>query len=126
MGETEEDLVAMASALRELDVDSIPLNFLNPIPGTPLAGARSLTPLWCFKILSLFRLANPAKEVRVAGGSEVNLGELRPLALFAANSLFMDGYLTTPGASAGDTHRFLEDLGFEVEECRQELFAAAG
>ena len=116
MGETDEDLMDLALGLRELDVASIPVNFLYPIPGPPLEGSRQLTPERCLKALCLFRFLNPAKEIRVAGGRELNLRSQQPLALYPANSLFVDGYLTTPGQSAADTHRMIEAHGFEIDD----------
>jgi biotin synthase len=116
MGETEDDLMDMALALRELDVDSIPINFLHPIPGTPLNGANHLTPQKCLKTLCLFRFINPTKEIRVAGGREINLRSLQSLSLYPANSIFVNGYLTTSGQGASDAHRMIEDLGFEIDE----------
>lgn len=116
MGETEDDIMDMALALRELDVDSIPINFLHPIPGTPLEGPNQLTPQQCLKTLCLFRFVNPSKEIRVAGGREFNLRSLQPMSLYPANSIFVNGYLTTPGQRASETHRMIEDLGFEIEE----------
>lgn len=116
MGETPEDLIDLALALRELEIDSIPVNFLHPIDGTPLAGRDGLDPQSCLKALCLFRFLNPAREIRVAGGRERNLRALQPLALYPANSIFMEGYLTTGGQSASDAHRMVEDMGFEIEE----------
>jgi biotin synthase len=115
MGESDEDVVDLAYALRELAVDSLPVNFLHPIDGTPLAGCRELTPMRCLKALCLFRLTNPQAEIRVAGGRELNLGWFQPLALFAANSIFVDGYLTTPGQAYGEAQRMVEEMGFQVE-----------
>ncbi|MFN3477554.1 MAG: biotin synthase BioB [Candidatus Methylomirabilales bacterium] len=115
MGETDQDLIDFALALRELDVDSIPLNFLHPIPGTPLATASYLTPERCLKALCLLRFLNPSKEIRVAGGRELNLRSMQALALYPANSLFVNGYLTTPGQRASEAHRMIEDMGFEIE-----------
>ena len=115
MGETDEDVIDLAFALRDLEVDSLPVNFLIPIPGTPLADRRELTPMRCLKALCLFRLTNPAAEIRVAGGRELNLGWFEPLALFAANSIFVDGYLTTPGQAHTEAHRMVEAMGFDVE-----------
>ena len=115
MGETDQDLIDFALALRELDVDSIPINFLHPIPGTPLADAHHLTPQRCLKALCLFRFLNPSKEIRVAGGRELNLRSMQALALYPANSIFVNGYLTTPGQKASEAHRMIEDMGFEIE-----------
>lgn len=115
MGETDEDLVDLALALRRLRVDALPVNFLHPIDGTPLAGCRELTPARCLKALCLFRFANPDAEVRVAGGWEHNFGGLQPLVFFAANSIFVEGYLTTPGRASAEAQRMIEAMGFVVE-----------
>jgi len=117
MGETDEQIVDVAFALRALDADSIPVNFLHAIPGTPLEGMDELHPRRCLKILALMRLVCPAKEIRVAGGREVNLRSLQPLAMYAANSIFVGDYLTTEGQAAAADWQMLEDLGFEIEEC---------
>ncbi len=116
MGETDEDVIDLALGLRKLDVTSIPVNFLHPIPGTPLEAHRELTPKRCLKALCLFRLVNPAKEIRVAGGREFNLRSQQALALYPANSLFVNGYLTTPGQAAADTHRMIAAHGFEIDD----------
>src|SRR5262249_38412567 len=116
MGETDEQIVEVAFALREIDADSIPVNFLNAIPGTPLEGRDELNPRRCLKILALLRLTCPAKEIRVAGGRAVNLRSLQPLALYPANSIFVGDYLTTPGQAAESDWAMLEDLGFEIEQ----------
>lgn len=116
MGEADDDLIDLAVSLRELDVASIPINFLHPIPGTPFEERRNLTPERCLKALCLFRFVNPAKEIRVAGGRELNLGGQQHLALYPANSLFVNGYLTTPGQAAADTHRMIEAHGFEIDD----------
>jgi biotin synthase len=115
MGESDQDLIDVARALRALRVDSVPINFLNSIPGTPLADMRVLTPWRCLKILCLFRFLLPKTEIRVAGGREVNLRSLQPLALYPGNSLFINGYLTTDGQSAEDAVAMVRDLGFEVD-----------
>ncbi len=116
MGETEGDIMDLALVLRKLDVDSIPINFLHPIPGTPFEGMNDLTPQKCLKILCLFRFINPTKELRVGGGREIHLRSLQPMSLYPANSIFVNGYLTTPGQRATEAHRMIEDLGFEIEE----------
>ncbi len=116
MGETDEDIMDLALSLRELGVDSIPVNFLHPIDGTPFGGLNSLTPQRCLKILCLFRFVNPDKELRVGGGREINLRSLQPLSLYPANSIFVNGYLTTPGQEASEAHRMIADLGFEIED----------
>ena len=115
MGESHNDIIDLAFALREVGADSIPVNFLHPIDGTPLSGRDDLTPRDCLRTLCLFRFVNPDREIRVAGGRERNIRSLQPLALYPANSLFMEGYLTTGGQDTGDTHRMIEDLGFEID-----------
>ena len=115
MGETDDDIIDLALTLRQLDIDSIPVNFLHSIPQTPFEGVAQLTPQRCLKTLCLFRFVNPSKEIRVAGGREVNLRSLQPLSLFPANSIFVNGYLTTPGQPASDAHRMIADLGFEID-----------
>ncbi|MEI7026999.1 biotin synthase BioB [Paenibacillus sp. y28] len=117
MGETNREIVDIGYALRELGADSIPVNFLNPIPGTPLADNRELNPRKCLKVLALFRFLCPTKEIRVSGGREVNLRSLQALGLYAANSIFVGDYLTTEGQAATADHQMIEDLGFEIERC---------
>ena len=117
MGETAKDTVEMAFALRELDADSIPVNFLNSIPGTPLENNAELTPQKCLKTLAMMRFVNPTKEIRASGGREVNLRSLQALALYAANSIFVGDYLTTEGQEATEDHKMIADLGFEIELC---------
>jgi biotin synthase len=114
MGERDEDVVSLAFALRDLEVESIPINFLHPIPGTPLADTWHLDPRYCLKALCMFRFVNPSREIRIAGGRELHLRSLQPLGLYPANSLFVSDYLTTRGQSAEDDFRMIEDLGFEI------------
>ena len=114
MGEAPVDVVRMAIELRELGVQSIPVNFLNPIEGTPLAGCNELNPRYCLKVLCMFRFANPDREIRIAGGRELHLRSLQPLAMFAANSIFVGDYLTTKGQSPDTDYEMLTDLGFEI------------
>jgi biotin synthase len=115
MGENDEDVIDLAFALRDLAVDSLPVNFLHPIEGTPLENTRQLDPGRCLAALCLFRLTNPATDLRVAGGRELNLGWFQSLALLVANSIFVDGYLTTPGQHAGEAHEMVASMGLEVE-----------
>ncbi|HET7578831.1 MAG TPA: biotin synthase BioB [Bacillales bacterium] len=117
MGESYEDLYDIAASLRELDSDSIPVNFLVSIDGTPLEGMKELNPRYCLKVLAFFRFMNPTKEIRISGGREVNLRSLQVMGLYAANSIFVGDYLTTEGQQATADHQMIEDLGFEIEEC---------
>jgi biotin synthase len=114
MGEQPRDVVEMAIALRDMGVQSIPINFLIPIEGTPLGERHDLNPRYCLKVLAMFRFVNPDRELRIAGGREVHLGSLQALGLYAANSLFVGDYLTTKGQPAESDYQMIRDLGFEI------------
>ena len=114
MGEADEDLVELAMSLGRLAVEAVPLNFLQPISGTPLEQGGNLTPTRCLKILCLFRFANPGGELRIAAGREMHLGPLQPLGLYPANSIFVGDYLTTKGQPPAEDYRMIEALGFEI------------
>lgn len=115
MGETSRDVLDVAFALRELDVPSIPVNFLVPIEGNPVIDDGSLTPERCLRALALMRLVNPRAEIRAAGGREGHLRSLGALVLWPANSLFVEGYLTTRGDAVRSTYQMIADAGFEVD-----------
>jgi biotin synthase len=115
MGEQSADVVEVAFRLRELEVPSIPVNFLIPIDGNPVRSDGSLTPERCLRALCLMRLVNPRAEIRAAGGREGHLRGLEALALWPANSLFVEGYLTTRGDSLAETYRMIREAGFEVD-----------
>ncbi|AUS09867.1 biotin synthase BioB [Laceyella sacchari] len=117
MGETMEQVVEMGYGLRELNADSVPVNFLHAIPGTPLGHLDELNPLYCLKVLALFRFLLPDKEIRVSGGRESNLRQLQPLSLYPANAIFVGDYLTTEGQAVLTDHQMIKDMGFEIEEC---------
>jgi biotin synthase len=114
MGESHDDLVDMAVELRTLNVESIPLNFLNSIDGTPLEGSNRLSPRDCLRALAMMRLVNPAAEIRIAGGREIHLGSLQALGLYAANSMFVGDYLTTKGQLPEADYKMIEELGFVI------------
>jgi biotin synthase len=114
MGERRQDVVELAMTLRDLGVQSIPVNFLNPIDGTPLAGRWELNPRYCLKVLAMFRLVNPDREIRIAGGRELHLGSMQALGLYAANSIFVGDYLTTKGQPPEADYQMIRDLGFEI------------
>ncbi|MFI8878408.1 biotin synthase BioB [Streptomyces sp. NPDC055243] len=134
MGETDEDLVDVVYALRDLDPDSVPVNFLIPFEGTPLAKEWNLTPQRCLRILAMVRFVCPDVEVRIAGGREVHLRTMQPLALHLANSIFLGDYLTSEGQAGKTDLEMIADAGFEVEgagtvtlpEHRADALAAAG
>lgn len=129
MGETDDDVIDLALSLRELDVTSVPVNFLIPIPGTPFselgtalssheigtAALPLLDPLRCLRILCLFRFLLPAQEIRIAGGRECHLRSLQPLGLYPANSIFIGDYLTTPGQTPHADFEMIRDAGFVLE-----------
>jgi biotin synthase len=115
MGERAEDVVDVAFRLRELEVPSIPVNFLVPIDGNPVVSDGRLSPERCLRTLALMRLVNPAAEIRAAGGREGHLRALGALVLWPANSLFVEGYLTTRGDAVRETYQMIRDAGFEVE-----------
>lgn len=117
LGETDEDRVELSMTLRQLDVDSIPVNFLNPVPGTPLEGKRDLDPIVCLKIIAMMRLCHPAREIIVCGGREVNLRDLQSLIFAAGATGTMAGnYLTTCGRPAEEDIRMIRDLGLSLRE----------
>ncbi|WP_354643739.1 biotin synthase BioB [Kitasatospora camelliae] len=115
MGESDEDLVDVVFALRELDPDSVPVNFLIPFEGTPLAQEWNLTPQRCLRILAMVRFVCPDIEVRIAGGREVHLRSMQPLGLHIANSIFLGDYLTSEGQAGQADLDMIKDAGFEVE-----------
>jgi biotin synthase len=115
MGESDEDIIDLAEQLRELDPDSVPVNFLIPFEGTPLGGRWDLTPVRCLRILALFRFCFPDVEVRLAGGREIHLRGLQSLALHVVNSIFLGDYLTSEGQPGEDDRRMIADAGFTVE-----------
>ncbi len=114
MGEKQEDIVAMAFELRNLRVESIPLNFLHAIDGTPLEQREYLNPRDCLRALCMFRFVNPTSELRIAGGRERHLRSLQPLGLYVANSIFVGDYLTTEGQAPSEDYDMIQDLGFEI------------
>ncbi|MGB2694354.1 MAG: biotin synthase BioB [Dehalococcoidia bacterium] len=112
MGESWEQRVEFACELRALGPAEIPLNFLNPRPGTPLGDQELLPPLDAIRICALWRLFFPRETIRYAGGREVVLRDLQSLGLLSGvNGLIMGNYLTTTGRSPEQDLRMLDDLG---------------
>jgi biotin synthase len=126
MGEESSDIIEVGFKLRELETPSIPVNFLIPIEGNPVAEDGSLTPERCLRALCLMRFINPRAEIRMAGGREGNLRGLQSLGLYPANSLFVGGYLTTRGDPFAETYAMIEDAGFEVAGREHQEHAAPG
>ncbi len=114
MGEGQEDVVEMAVQLREINAESIPVNFFMPIAGVAIKEAVGLTPAYCLRVLCLFRFLNPKAEIRMAAGREMHLRSLEPLGLYVANSLFLQGYLNARGGSDLRTLRMIKDAGFTI------------
>jgi len=115
MGESMEDRIKMAFTLRELDVDSVPINFLMPIMGTPLENVTPITPLEALHSLALFRMVLPGKEIRVCAGRGTTLGQLHPLIFAAGADGFMIGnYLTTSGLVPEEDLKMVRDLGLTI------------
>lgn len=115
MNESDDDVIDLAYSLRELDVTSVPINFLIPIAGTPLAEINQLNPRRCLRILNLFRFILPQQEIRIAGGREVHLRSLQVMGLYPANSIFVGDYLTTVGQAASNDLAMIRDAGFVLE-----------
>ena len=114
MGESDDEVIDTLFALRTLESDSIPVNFLMPFGGTPLAETKLLTPLRCLRILALARFTCPDREIRMAGGREMHLRSLQSQALELANSLFLGDYLTSEGQAAKTDLEMIADAGFRV------------
>jgi biotin synthase len=112
MGESIKDRIELAFTLKELDVDSIPINILNPVKGTAFENIGQISPLECLKTIAVFRLILPDKNIRAAGGREVNMRDLQCLSLIAgANGLLLGNYLTTQGRLPKDDIQMIDDLG---------------
>lgn len=113
-GESDDDIIDMLLTLRDINPQAVPINFLIPIEGTPFQGLNTrLDPRRCLKVLCLARFLNPQSEVRAAGGWEYHLRHLQPLALYAVDSIFVSGYLTTQGTSVKEVSGMIADMGFE-------------
>lgn len=112
MGEEWFDRIDMMLTLRDFGVDVMPINFLNPIHGTPLADQPKLPAMECLKIISVARFALPRTELKVSGGREVCLRDLQSWIFFAgADSTMIGNYLTTYGRAPEQDHQMVRDLG---------------
>ena len=118
MGEDIEDVLETAYTLHELKADSIPVNFFIPIAGARLNTPPALSPEYCLRVLCLYRFLNPKAEIRVAAGRERYLRSMEVMALYPANSLFLDGYLNAKGADRGRTYQMIKDAGFTIQSDR--------
>jgi len=115
LGETMEQRVEMAMTLRDLDVDSVPVNILSPIPGTPLMNVPPLAPMEILLTIALYRFILPSKDIKLCGGKERNLRQLLPLGMVAGcNSLMTGNYLTIEGRNSRDDLEMIRDLGLSA------------
>ncbi len=114
MGERNKDIIEVAKELRKLKAESIPVNLLVPIEGNQLQVTDDLTPEFCLRVLCLFRFLNPSAEIRVAAGREIRLRSMEVMALYPANSIFMQGYLNAKGADNDHAVTMIKDAGFEI------------
>ena len=115
MGETTGQRIELLTQLQALDPTEVPLNFLNPRPGTPLQIRKPISPLEAIRWIALFRLALPAVILRFAGGREITLGELQAMGMTAGvNALIVGNYLTTLGRSPDEDLQMLADLKMPV------------
>ena len=121
MGEETNDLIEVAKSLRKLEVASLPVNFFLPISGTQLMEASTLTPNYCLRVLCLYRFLNPKAEIRIAAGREHHLRSMEVMALYPANSMFIDGYLNAKGAAASRTLQMIRDAGFAIKTNQEDL-----
>jgi biotin synthase len=112
LGETDEQVLELALTLKYLGVDAVPLNFLAPIPGTPMEHARFLNPLRCLRIIAIFRYVLHDKDILICGGRELNLGQIHPFVFaFGASGIMTSDYLTTRGRSLEEDLAMLSQLG---------------
>ena len=115
MGESDKDIVDVAFKLKEVNVKSIPINFYLHMEGNKLGKLPKVSAEKCCKIVGLFRAIHPTAEIRLAAGREYYLGDMQSMALMAANSLFMNGYLNIKGSDIHDTIGMIERAGFTVD-----------
>ena len=131
MGEGVTHRIELAATLRDLGVDSIPLNILTPIKGTPLDHLHPLPPLEILMTVAVFRFMLPCRDIKLCGGKEKNLRQLLPLSIVAgANSLMTGNYLTTTGRESFLDHEMIADLGLiptrEFDPCKCGMEGGSG
>ena len=115
MNESIQDIIEVAFTARSMKIESIPVNFFIPILGNTVEKPSTLTPEFCIRVLCLFRFLNPQAEIRIAAGRELHLRSLEVLALYPANSLFLEGYLNTRGSDRFRTLKMIKDAGFKIK-----------
>ncbi len=123
VGETDEQVIELGLALKELQVDAVPVNFLVPIPGTRLGESEPISPLRCLKIIAVLRFILPGADILVCGGRESAMRDMHPLVFYAgASGVMTDDYLTTAGRSLQDDLEMLERLGFKPRKAADRVF----
>lgn len=115
MGESWSDRVEMAKFIHEIKADSVPINFLTPIPGTPLGNREPLSPMEALRIIALFRLMLPEVDIRICGGRPLLKDFSSWIFLAGANALMTGNYLTTTGRNYSDDLFFIKNHGLEVD-----------
>ncbi|MCL1971897.1 MAG: biotin synthase BioB [Endomicrobia bacterium] len=119
VGESFRDRVELAFALKELDVESVPMNFFIPVKGTALEGAEPLSAIEILKTISIFRLILQKQDIIICGGREINLRDLQSMIFAAgANGMMSGGYLTTDGRNIEKDIQMIKDLGLETDLCQ--------
>ena len=115
MGEGPSGVIQVFEKLADLKAQSVPVNFLVPMPNTLMGQPEKLTPEYCLRVLCAARFILPKAEIRAAGGREYHLRSMQAMALYPANSIFMDGYLNVVGSQQRDTLQMILDAGFHIE-----------
>ena len=117
LGESMEQRFEMATTLRDLEVDSVPLNFFNPIPGTPLEHKNDLTPMDCLRTICMFRFILPDRSIRVCGGREKNLRDFQSWIFMAgADGMMVGNYLTVSGRNIQEDMSMISNAEVRFDE----------
>lgn len=117
LGESQKQRIEFAFSLKDLGIDSLPLNFLNPVPKTRLEKNAPLPPVVILKTIALFRFVLPEKEIRICGGRQANLRSMQPLIFMAgADAIIIGNYLTTRGTSPQEDIQMIKDLGLRIKD----------
>ncbi len=114
MGESLDQRIELAETLRNLEVESVPLNFLSPVLGTPMGKQTPMTPYEILRVIATYRFMLPKAEIRIAGGRQF-LGDMQSMIFMAgASGVMIGNYLTTKGRSVGDDLKMISDLKLQV------------
>jgi biotin synthase len=119
IGESLQDRIDLAFTLKELDADSVPMNFLMPVKGTALENVKTLTPVEILKTIAVFRIILQTPDIMICGGREINLRDLQSMIFYAgANGTMSGGYLTTWGRDPQADKQMIKDLDLEIDPSR--------